>query len=87
MVHAPWLMLTFTLRQFVLFQAVSELLPIDGVELIGRLPYAVEFVTPMSAAVAHHSKNPDAARSLLRFLTRKEMESVLQQHGLDPAST
>ena len=69
------------------FQAVSELLPIDGIELIGKLPDAVEFVTPVSAAVAHHSKNPDAARSLLHFLTRKEIGPVLEQHGLDPAAT
>ena len=68
------------------FQAVSEILPIEGAELVGRLPDAVEFVTPVSAAVALKSKNPDGARLLLRFLTRQEMGSVLDNHGLDPAS-
>lgn len=69
------------------FQAISELMPTDGIEVIGKLPDAVEFVTLVSAAVARHSKNPDAARSLLRFLTREEMGPVLRQHGLNPAST
>ena len=67
------------------FQVVSEILPIEGVELVGKLPDAVEFVTPVSAAVALHSKNPDGARSLLRYLTRREMWPVLEQHGLDRA--
>ena len=67
------------------FQAVSEILPIEGVELVGKLPDAVEFVTPVSAAVALKSENPKGAWSLLRFLTRPEMRSVLEQHGLDQA--
>ena len=68
------------------FQAVSEILPINGVELIGKLPEAVEFVTPVSAAVARKSKNPDGARALLRFLTRPEMQPILETYGLDRAS-
>ena len=67
------------------FQAVSEILPIEGVELIGKLPDAVEFVTPVSAAVALKSRNPEGARALLRFLTRPEMGPILEQHGLDQA--
>ena len=65
------------------FQAVSEILPIEGVELIGKLPDPVEFVTPVSAAVALNSKNPEGARALLRFLTRPEMNSILEKHGLE----
>lgn len=65
------------------FQAVSEILPIAGAELIGKLPEAVAFVTPVSAAVVLHSGNPDGARALLRFLTREEMHPVLERHGLD----
>ena len=68
------------------FQAVSEILPIEGAELVGKLPDSVEFVTPVSAAVALKSRNPEAARSLLKFLTRKEMSTMLEQHGLDRAS-
>ncbi|TPG16747.1 ABC transporter substrate-binding protein [Sphingomonas koreensis] len=65
------------------FQAVSEILPVDGVELVGKLPDEVEFVTTVSAAIAAGSKNPDGALALLRFLTRPEMLPVLDQHGLD----
>ena len=68
------------------FQAVSEILPIEGVELIGKLPDPVEFITPVSAAVAPKSKNPEGARALLRFLTRPEMDSILERYGLERAS-
>ncbi len=67
------------------FQAISELLPTKGIEVIGRLPNDVEFVTPVSAAVARHSKNVEGARALLQFLTRSEMGAVLERHGLDGA--
>lgn len=67
------------------FQAISELLPTRGIEVIGKLPDEVEFVTPVSAAVARHSRNADGARALLQFLTRSEMDSVLKRHGLDSA--
>ena len=67
------------------FQAVSELIPVEGIELIGKLPDAVEFVTPVSAAVALNSKNPEGARALVRFLTRPETGPALEQFGLDRA--
>ena len=67
------------------FQAVSEILPVKGADLVGKLPDEVEFVTPVSAAIVASSKNPDGARSLLRFLTRQEMSVVLERHGLDRA--
>ena len=65
------------------FQAISELMPTDGIEVIGKLPDDVEFVTPVSAAIARHSKHAEDARALLRFLTRPEMREVLERHGLD----
>ena len=69
------------------FQAVSEIMPVEGAELVGRLPEEVEFITPVSAAVARNSKNPVSAKALLSFLTRPAMRGVLSRHGLEPAET
>ena len=69
------------------FQAVSEIMPVEGAELVERLPAEVEFITPVSAAVAHNSRNPGAARALLAFLTRPAMAEVLERHGLEPAKS
>ena len=67
------------------FQAISELLPTAGIEVVGQLPDEVEFVTPVSAAVARHSENAGRAQALLRYLTRPEMGQVLERHGLSRA--
>lgn len=67
------------------FQAISELLPTAGIEIVGQLPDEVEFVTPVSAAVARHSENAGRAQALLRYLTRPEMGQVLERHGLSRA--
>ena len=67
------------------FQAISELLPTEGIEVVGRLPAPVAFVTSVSAAVAASSKNTEGARSLLRFLKGAKMDAVLERRGLDPA--
>ena len=67
------------------FQAVSEIMPVEGAELVGRLPNEVEFITPVSAAVARNSRNPESSKALLTFLTRPEMAEVLKRHGLEPA--
>lgn len=67
------------------FQAISELMPTDGIEVIGKLPDDVKFVTPVSAAIARHSRNVGVARALLSFLVRPAMRRILERHGLDPA--
>jgi molybdate transport system substrate-binding protein len=50
------------------FQQISELLPIDGIDLVGPLPREVQRVTVFSAGLAAGSKHPAAARALIRFL-------------------
>ena len=67
------------------FQAVSEIMPVEGAELVGRLPDEVEFITAVSAAIARNSKDPGVSKALLAFLTRPEMAEVLKRHGLEPA--
>ena len=65
------------------FQAISELMPTAGIEVIGRLPEAVEFVTPVSGAVVPHSQNVRHARLLLHLLTKPERGEVFRRHGLE----
>src|SRR5262245_30739514 len=50
------------------FQQISELLPIDGIVLVGPLPPGAQRVTVFSAGIAASSKAPDAARALIAFL-------------------
>lgn len=66
------------------FQQHSELLGIDGIEVLGLLPRAVQIVTTFSAAVTIASSSPIAANALVTFLASAEVADAKRRHGLQP---
>lgn len=67
------------------FQQLSELLHVDGIELLGPLPPAIQIVTTFSAGRCTASAQPEAVRSLFDFLTSAAAADVKRRHGMDPA--
>ncbi len=65
-------------------QQVSELLPIAGIDYIGPLPAEVQRVTVFSAGIATASKQPEAARQLIRYLQSPEAAPTIAKTGLEP---
>ena len=65
------------------FQQISELLPVDGIELVGPLPPEVQRVTVFSAGIAALSKAPDAARALIAFLASPAAAPAIGKTGLE----
>ena len=65
-------------------QQISELLPIQGIELLGPLPPELQRVTVFSAGIAAGSQQPDAARELVRFLASSDAAPAVTATGLDP---
>jgi molybdate transport system substrate-binding protein len=66
------------------FQQVSELLPVPGVDFVGKLPRELQKVTIFSAGVVAGSKVPDAARALVAFLASPDAAPVMARSGLEP---
>ncbi len=66
------------------FQQKSELLPVPGIHYVGPLPAELQRVTVFSAGVAAGTKNPDAARALIRFLASPEAASAIEKSGMEP---
>ena len=66
------------------FQQISELLPIPGIEIIGRLPE--EFRRPFifSAGIGAKCENLPRARDLLRFTASQAAAPIIRKTGLDP---
>jgi molybdate transport system substrate-binding protein len=64
-------------------QQVSELLPVEGVSVIGLLPQSLQKVTIYSAAVATKASSKDAAQKLLAFLTTPASRAVFKSKGMD----
>ena len=66
------------------FQQVSELLPIPGIDYVGPLPAEVQKVTIFSAGIAAGSKEPEAARALIRYFVSPAASGVITKTGLEP---
>jgi len=63
-------------------QQISELLPIQGIEMLGPLPAELQKVTVFSAGIAAGAREPDAARELIRFLASPAAEEAVAASGL-----
>ena len=50
------------------FQQLSELLPIEGIDIVGPLPAELQRVTVFSAGLAANAKEPEAAKALIACL-------------------
>ena len=67
------------------FQQMSELKPVKGIDIVGPLPADLQKITVFSAGVATVSKEPEAARALIKFLsTLPVAKEEMVKSGLDP---
>jgi molybdate transport system substrate-binding protein len=66
------------------FQQVSELLPVPGITLVGKIPAEVQEVTVFSAGITGNAKNRQGADALIRFLSSEAVAGTLVKSGLDP---
>jgi 16S rRNA (cytidine1402-2'-O)-methyltransferase len=67
------------------FQQLSELKNLDGIEVLGPLPDAIQTLTVFSGGISANSAAPDAARSLLEFMAAPQVAQLKQQHGMAAA--
>ena len=62
----------------------SEIVPVAGAQLVGPLPGDLGSVTLFAAAIGAGSKVPEAAKSLIQFLTGPTAAPVFKSKGLEP---
>ena len=67
------------------FQQLSELMHLEGIDVVGTLPAAVEFITTFAAGVCAGSAHTDAARKLLLYLASPASAAAKRRHGMQPA--
>jgi molybdate transport system substrate-binding protein len=69
------------------FQQISELKPVKGIDIVGPLPAELQKITVFSAGIATGSKQPDAGKALIQFLsTSPAAKDELAKSGLDPVA-
>lgn len=66
-------------------QPISELLPVTGIEIVGRIPDEVQYLAVFSVALVSGSKEPDAARRLIAFLTSDAARAAIRDSGMEPS--
>lgn len=66
------------------FQQVSELLHLKGIDYLGPLPADIQYITVFSAGLHAAATAPDAAKSLIKFLTGPEAGSTVRKNGMEP---
>jgi molybdate transport system substrate-binding protein len=67
------------------FQQLSELMHLDGVEVVGPLPPSIQIETTFAAAMGAASTQGDAVRAFLVWLASSATSATKQRHGMEPA--
>ena len=65
-------------------QQISELKPVQGIDIVGRLPDDLQKITVFSAGIAVVSKEPEAGKALIKFLASPAARDSIVKSGLDP---
>lgn len=65
------------------FQQVAELLPVQGVTYVGKIPEDVQSVTRFAAAIPRNAQHPRQAKELLDYLASSKVQPQVQATGLD----
>jgi molybdate transport system substrate-binding protein len=63
---------------------ISEIITEPGVEVVGPLPRDISTPTELIAYVSSHSKEPEAAKSLVSFLSSPAAAAVYKARGMSP---
>jgi molybdate transport system substrate-binding protein len=66
------------------FQQISEILPIEGVDLVGPIPSAVQKVSTFSAGITTRAENLEDAQALIDYLSSIEVAGTITDTGLEP---
>ena len=63
---------------------ISEIITEPGVEVVGALPRDISTPTALVGFLSAQTKEPDAAKTLLRYLSSPEAGEVYKQRGMQP---
>jgi molybdate transport system substrate-binding protein len=67
------------------FQQMSDLLHVDGINVIGPLPAEIQHTIVISCGIAAAAEEPDGAHALVEFLAAPTARDAIEHAGLQPA--
>jgi molybdate transport system substrate-binding protein len=66
------------------FQQISELKPVQGIDIVGPLPNELQKITVFSAGIATVSKEPQGGCALIKFLASPAARDAIITSGMEP---
>lgn len=63
---------------------ISEILPVEGVELLGPLPDELQSYVSFAAAVSVHADSAEAGAALIAFLRAPSAAAIYRAKGMEP---
>ena len=69
------------------FQQFSELMHLQGIDVIGVLPEAIQVTTTFSAGICTGSPNGEAVRRMLAFMASPAAAQAIRRNGMEPAAS
>jgi molybdate transport system substrate-binding protein len=67
------------------FQQLSELIHLEGIDVVGPMPAAVAIDTTFSGALCAVSRQAEAVRELLAFMASPDAVAAKRRNGMEPA--
>lgn len=67
------------------FQQLSELIHLQGIDVLGNLPADIAYITTFSAGLCATTRQPEAARALLAYLASPQVAAAKLRQGMQPA--
>ncbi len=63
---------------------ISEILPVQGIDLVGPLPAEFQSHVNFAAAISSNARNRESGEALIKFLTSPTAAPVFKTKGLEP---
>src|SRR5262249_17581355 len=68
-------------------QQISEIVPVQGAELLGPLPEPLQLTTVFATGIGTGAKEPAATNGFTKFLTSSAATAVIKKTGMEPGGS
>ena len=69
----------------IAIQQISELMPVEGIDIVGPLPDEIQKISMFSAGIGANTNQRAAAERFIAYVKSRDCDGILCDKGLEPA--